>query len=121
MIAPPEIQPDTFQLKEVAVITSYSIHYTKLYDSLVIFDLDGTLIDTLPGTFRAVREAVGPALGREPTEDEIRARFGPGFDPDQVERSVIGSADFTWSSCDSGRMQWRIDGDGGPLRQGRIV
>ncbi len=46
--------------------------------------------------------------------------FGPGFDPDQVERSVIGSADFTWSSCDSGRMQWRIDGDGGPLRQGRM-
>ena len=46
--------------------------------------------------------------------------FGPGFDPDQVERSVIGSASFIWSSCDAGAMSWTIEGDGGPRRQGRM-
>jgi HAD superfamily hydrolase (TIGR01509 family) len=64
--------------------------------SLVIFDLDGTLIDTLPGTFRAVRAAVAPVIGYEPTEDEIRARFGPAdqrivaewVGPDEAEAAV---------------------------------
>jgi hypothetical protein len=46
--------------------------------------------------------------------------FGPGFDPDKVERTVIGSASFIWSSCDTGAMNWIIDGDGGPRRQGRM-
>ncbi|MBT8056411.1 MAG: hypothetical protein KJO72_05680 [Gammaproteobacteria bacterium] len=46
--------------------------------------------------------------------------FGPGFDPEKVTRSVIGSASFTWSGCDSGVMDWVIDGDSGPLRQGRM-
>jgi len=47
--------------------------------------------------------------------------FGPGFDPDQVERTVVGSAAFTWASCDQGVMNWVIDGDGGPRRQGRMA
>ncbi len=34
--------------------------------------------------------------------------FGPGFDPDAVERTVVGAATFTWSGCDSGTMDWHI-------------
>ena len=43
----------------------------------VIFDLDGTLIDSLAQTFAAMREAVTPFLERPPTDQEIYARFGP--------------------------------------------
>jgi len=44
---------------------------------LVIFDLDGTLVDTLEPTFRCFQEAVAPALGRVPSKEEILQRFGP--------------------------------------------
>jgi hypothetical protein len=46
--------------------------------------------------------------------------FGPGFDPDKVVRTVVGSASFIWSSCDSGAMTWLIDQDGNARRQGRM-
>jgi len=46
--------------------------------------------------------------------------FGPGFDPNQVERKVIGSASFIWSGCDSGAMDWLIDRDGNGRRHGRM-
>jgi hypothetical protein len=46
--------------------------------------------------------------------------FGPGFDPDKVTRTVVGSASFIWSGCDRGMMDWRIDNDGGALRHGRM-
>jgi len=44
---------------------------------LVIFDLDGTLVDTLEPTFRCFQEAVAPVLGRVPSREEILERFGP--------------------------------------------
>ena len=47
-------------------------------------------------------------------------RFGPDFDPDKVVRTPVGSADFLFSSCDSGTMSWVIDRDGGERRQGRM-
>jgi pyrophosphatase PpaX len=43
----------------------------------IIFDLDGTLADTFPVIFRAFREATAEFLGRELSEDEIVATFGP--------------------------------------------
>lgn len=46
--------------------------------------------------------------------------FGPGFDPDKVVATPIGSASFIWSSCDAGAMNWVIDRDGGGRRQGRM-
>jgi len=46
--------------------------------------------------------------------------FGPGFDPDKITRTVVGSASFTWSGCERGAMDWRIDNDGGALRHGRM-
>jgi len=47
--------------------------------------------------------------------------FGPGFDPEEVTRTVVGSASFVWSSCESGSMSWVIDQDGGEQRQGQMV
>jgi hypothetical protein len=46
--------------------------------------------------------------------------FGPGFDPGNVTRTVVGSASFIWSDCDNGEMDWLIDKDGNGRRQGRM-
>jgi len=43
----------------------------------VIFDLDGTLADTLPICISAFRDAVLGAGGRSYTDDEVTALFGP--------------------------------------------
>lgn len=43
----------------------------------LLFDLDGTLGDTLELIYHAFNEALGPILGRDVSGDEIRARFGP--------------------------------------------
>jgi phosphoglycolate phosphatase len=44
---------------------------------LVLFDLDGTLVDSTPGIRASVRVAAG-ALGlREPTEEQLTAMIGP--------------------------------------------
>jgi phosphoglycolate phosphatase-like HAD superfamily hydrolase len=42
-----------------------------------IFDLDGTLADTLPVSFAAFRRTLRETLGQTWTNREIRARFGP--------------------------------------------
>lgn len=46
--------------------------------------------------------------------------FGPGFDPEKVTRTAVGSASFTWSDCSSGVMNWVMDRDGGARRSGRM-
>jgi HAD superfamily hydrolase (TIGR01549 family) len=64
--------------------------------SLVIFDLDGTVADTLDATYRCFAEAVAPVLGRTPGDDEILARMGPADQriiadwagPEEAERAV---------------------------------
>lgn len=43
----------------------------------VVFDLDGTLGDTLPATFAAFRAVFAARLGRHFADREIRAMFGP--------------------------------------------
>jgi len=45
--------------------------------STIIFDLDGTIADTLPLIYRAFNAALGPVYGREISPDEIRSMFGP--------------------------------------------
>ena len=66
--------------------------------------------------------AVGDVLGnRIVFPDLLRVsggQFGPDFDPEKVVRTPVGSADFIFSSCDSGAMSWVIDRDGGERRQG---
>ena len=44
---------------------------------VVLFDLDGTLIDSLPMTFTAFQDALEPFVGRRPPVAEILERFGP--------------------------------------------
>jgi pyrophosphatase PpaX len=43
----------------------------------VIFDLDGTIADTLPLIYEAFDAALQPVTGRGYRDDEIRALFGP--------------------------------------------
>ena len=61
----------------------------------VIFDLDGTIADTLPVCFAAFREVFQDALGRDYTDQEVRAMFGPAEEgifqrlvPDDWERRL---------------------------------
>jgi hypothetical protein len=46
--------------------------------------------------------------------------FGPDFDPEMVTRTIVGSASFIFSGCDTGAMDWLIDKDGNDRRQGRM-
>lgn len=46
-------------------------------ERVLVLDLDGTLVDSLPHLFRAFREAVRPFVRREPSDAEIVATFGP--------------------------------------------
>ncbi len=63
---------------------------------VVLFDLDGTLIDSGPIIMASMRHASVTVLGREPDEDSVRAAIGgPGLiaqmrelDPDRVDELV---------------------------------
>jgi pyrophosphatase PpaX len=64
--------------------------------SAVLFDLDGTLIDSGPIIMASMRHASLTVLGHEPDEDRVRAAIGgPGLiaqmrdlDPDRVDELV---------------------------------
>ena len=43
----------------------------------VIFDLDGTIADTVPLCIKAFRESIEPLVGYPISDDEIVATFGP--------------------------------------------
>ncbi len=43
----------------------------------VVFDLDGTLVETMPSIIRGLKLAVESGLGREVTQAELVATFGP--------------------------------------------
>lgn len=47
--------------------------------SLVLFDLDGTLVDSGPGIRASVRHAAAAVGIAEPTDDQLRALIGPPF------------------------------------------
>jgi pyrophosphatase PpaX len=63
---------------------------------VVLFDLDGTLIDSGPIIMASMRHASVTVLGREPDEERVRAAIGgPGLiaqmrelDPDRVDELV---------------------------------
>ncbi|MFK7954579.1 MAG: M14 family zinc carboxypeptidase [Lysobacterales bacterium] len=47
-------------------------------------------------------------------------RFGPNFDPAEVERQVVGSARFVYNSCDTGTMVYELPGKKGRLSLQRL-
>jgi phosphoglycolate phosphatase len=65
---------------------------------LVLFDLDGTLVDSTPGIWASVRHAAGCLGLPEPTEEQLRAMVGPplqdgfgavfGLAAEQIVRAV---------------------------------
>jgi len=60
----------------------------------IIFDLDGTLGDTLPVCFKAFRHAIFEFTGRSLTDQQIRATFGPS------EEGIIRSqVPERWREC----------------------
>jgi hypothetical protein len=46
--------------------------------------------------------------------------FGPDFDPNAVSETVVGSASFIWSGCDSGAMSWNIGDQAGRMDLQRL-
>ncbi len=61
--------------------------------------------------------SVGEIRGNRILFDDLlqveNGHFGPGFDPAEVENNVVGSASFSWSSCDTGVMDWILNQTGG--------
>ncbi len=62
----------------------------------VIFDLDGTIGNTLPLCIAAFRKAIEPLLGRNISDEEIVATFGPSEEgtiqaliPHQYEKGLV--------------------------------
>lgn len=61
----------------------------------IIFDLDGTIADTLPLCIAAFKKSIEPILGKEISDEEIIATFGPSEEgtirkliPEQEEAGV---------------------------------
>jgi len=68
--------------------------------------------------------AVGDVDGRRIVFPELLrisgGEFGPGFDPGNVSESIVGSAAFTWDSCNVAKMDWVIGNELGAEQQGRM-
>lgn len=67
----------------------------------VIFDLDGTLANTLPLCIRAFRQSVEPLVNRFLSDEEIISQFGPSeegtimaFAPNDYEKGIAGYLSF---------------------------
>jgi phosphoglycolate phosphatase len=66
---------------------------------LVLFDLDGTLVDSVPGIWASIRFAAAELGLPEPTEEQLRSMVGPplwegftaafGLAEDDVDRAVL--------------------------------
>jgi hypothetical protein len=67
--------------------------------------------------------AVGEVQGNRVLFDQLVQTsggvFGPDYDPDKIKREVVGSAAFSWASCDRGFMDWTLDSGGDGIRHGR--
>jgi phosphoglycolate phosphatase/pyrophosphatase PpaX len=67
----------------------------------VIFDLDGTLGNTIPLCVEAFRKSIEPLIGRTIADEEIIATFGPSEEgtiqslaPDNYEEGIAGYLSF---------------------------
>jgi phosphoglycolate phosphatase len=64
---------------------------TSLPYDVVLIDLDGTVIDSEPGIYSALRHAVRGAIGVEPTTAELEEFMGPPLD--EILPRVYGVSD----------------------------
>jgi hypothetical protein len=68
--------------------------------------------------------AVGDVLGNRVLFPELLqisgGVFGPGFDPDAITETVVGSATFIWEGCNAGAMKWQIGTQRGRLALQRL-
>lgn len=60
----------------------------------VVFDLDGTLADSLPLSIAGFRHAASTVAGLSFTDDDVRAGFGPN--EEGMFRTMVGER---WSEC----------------------
>jgi hypothetical protein len=69
--------------------------------------------------------AVGDVVGNQLVFPELVQTaggiFGPDFDPNSVERTVVGSATFTYKGCSSGTMVYQLPGRKGRLSLQRVT
>jgi hypothetical protein len=69
--------------------------------------------------------ATGKVLGNRIEFAKLKTasggEFGPGFDPENVTREVVGSASFIWSGCDEGSMSYQIGAQHGRLDLVRLT
>jgi hypothetical protein len=67
--------------------------------------------------------AIGTVQGRRILFPELLrvsgGEFGPGFDPSGISETVVGSAAFTWTGCNSGFMDWTLAAEHSKERHGR--
>ena len=68
--------------------------------------------------------AVGEVRGNRLLFEEVLRTsggvFGPGFDPDTVVTTTVGTANFLYESCDAGTMVYTIDGRKGRFNLQRL-
>jgi hypothetical protein len=69
--------------------------------------------------------AVGEVRDHAASFDEVLRMsggvFGPEFDPGKIGFDVAGSARFSWSGCNHGRMTWTIDNQSGSQQLQRLT
>jgi hypothetical protein len=73
--------------------------------------------------YYAVGEIHGNRIHFRELLQVVGGRFGPGHDPWVAASIPVGSASFTWTSCDAGVMDWTLDQQGdqqGTYRAGRM-
>ena len=68
---------------------------------------------------------VGEVVGAQMIFDELYETsggiFGPDFDPASVDFMIVGSATFRFSDCDSGEMEYDVDGISGGMTLTRLT
>jgi len=69
----------------------------------------------------ATGKVIGNRLEFPKLKQVSGGEFGPGFDPENITREVVGSASFIWSACDTGSMSYQIGTRHGRLQLQRLT
>jgi phosphoglycolate phosphatase len=77
---------------------------------LVLFDLDGTLVDSTPGIWTSIRAAAAELGLPEPTEAQLRSMVGP-----PLQDGFAGAFGLAGDDVDRAVLAYRAHYAGGPL------